>query len=40
MYLAHISDDKLREQTIREHLEGVAKLIAEISAYFESVERG
>ena len=36
MYLAHISDDKLREQTIREHLEGVAKLSAEFAASFDS----
>lgn len=40
MYLAHISDDKLREQTIREHLEGVAKLSAEFAASFDSEEWG
>lgn len=33
-YLAHISEDKMREQTILEHLEGTAKLSGEFAKSF------
>ena len=34
MYLAHISEDKQREQSAKEHLEGVAKLSGMFAAAF------
>lgn len=34
MYLAHISEDKQREQSVKEHLEGVAKLSGTFAAAF------
>ncbi|MBU9737893.1 CRISPR-associated helicase Cas3' [Diplocloster agilis] len=34
IYLAHISEDGLRKQTIREHLSGTAKLAGEFAAVF------
>ena len=34
MYLAHISEDKLREQSIIEHAEGVAELSGMFAACF------
>lgn len=40
MYLAHISQDKIREQTLREHLEGTAKLAGEFAAAFNCGEWG
>ena len=36
MFLAHISEDKLREQSILEHLEGTAELAGEFASAFGS----
>ena len=33
-YIAHISDDKSREQTVKEHLEGTAKLAEQFANEF------
>ena len=40
MYLAHISKDKQREQSVKEHLEGVAKLSGAFAAAFGCEEWG
>lgn len=40
MYLAHISEDKLREQSIIEHAEGVAELSGMFAACFGCKEWG
>lgn len=34
MFLAHISEDKLREQSILDHLEGTAELAGEFASAF------
>lgn len=40
IYLAHISDDKKREQTIRDHALGTAKLAGEFAAAFDCYDWG
>lgn len=40
MYLAHISEDKQREQSLVEHLKGTAKLAGEFAGKFGSKEWG
>lgn len=37
-YLAHISDDGTRRQTVQEHLEGVARLAGEFARPFGAEE--
>lgn len=40
MYLAHISEDRSREQTLKDHLEETAKLAGDFASVFECKEWG
>ncbi|NCC43872.1 MAG: CRISPR-associated helicase Cas3' [Clostridia bacterium] len=40
MYLAHISEDRKRQQSVKEHLEGTAKLAEEFASEFDCGELG
>ena len=40
MYLAHISEDGSREQTLKDHLEETAKLAGDFASVFECKEWG